>query len=295
VETVDPGEPYPVETEPVEDDSGYPAPVEAECVFEDAAPQRHELTAEDGTALVGTFYPAAACDAPLVILYHQFGSHKDSWTDLALWMQNRGAETAYSGKYLAAPIAQYTWFPEFPSDLSLAVFAPDFRDHGESQETNSGLDGPGFLMDAQAALDYAKTLPNVDPARVIIIGASIGADASVDVCLTLSGNQPAADQVDEGCIGAMPLSPGSYLGPMYEEVVTRLADPPFNIHIHCIASALDGPSPDLCEAELPGSVDFTVYPGRSEHGMAMLREEMDPDIGVIIHGFMLKVLGLDGG
>ena len=300
----DPGEPYPVESEsPVEDpgypvetdEAGYPAPPPGECVYEDAAPQRHEFNAQDGTELVGTFYPAASCSAPIVILYHQFGSNKESWTDLALWMQNRGSETAASGRFLAAPRRQYSWFPPLPLDLSLAVFAVDFRDHGESEETGSGLDGAGFLMDAQAALDFAKTLPNVDAERVITMGASIGSDASVDVCLTLDGALPAADQDDKGCIAAIPLSPGSYLGPVYEDVVTRLADPPFHIRIHCFATELDGQSPELCQADLPGMVTNTVYPGRSEHGTAMLREALEPNIGEILHDFLLEVLGHGDG
>ena len=59
--TEDPGGPYPVGSEtptdstgyPVEtEEFGYPAPPTGDCEFQEAAPQRHELTASDGTGLV---------------------------------------------------------------------------------------------------------------------------------------------------------------------------------------------------------------------------------------------------
>jgi len=274
---------------------GYPAPGEGGCDLDPPTPQRHELTASDGIALVGTFYPAANCSSPLVVLYHQFGSNKESWTDLALWLQNRIDETASStGGRLAAPAFQYAWFPPLPGDLSFAVFTVDFRDHGESEPVGGGLDTSGFLLDAQAAFDYAKNLPNVDPSRVITLGASIGADASVDVCLTLDGTAIADDQSDEGCIGAMPLSPGSFLEVPYAAAAARLGEAPFDVNIHCVAAEQDGNSPDLCLSEVPGRHLATVYAGRDEHGIALLAEGFDPDIGAVIHSFLLEILGFDG-
>jgi hypothetical protein len=292
--TPDFGYPAPGE-EPAEAlEGGYPAPGEEECVLESPDPQRHELAASDDVTLVGTFYPAADCSAPLVLLYHQFGSDKESWTDLALWLQNRLDVTTAAGRVLAAPVVQYSWFPPLPADLSFAVFALDFRDHGESAAVNGDLDVSGFLLDAQAAFDYAKSLPNVDPARVITIGASIGADASVDVCLNLNGIEIAEEQVDEDCIGALALSPGSFLEAPYVEVVTRLGAAPFDVNIRCIAAEMDGNAPDLCMAEIPGRHAGIVYTGRDEHGIALLAEGFDPDIGQVIHDFMLETLGIEG-
>jgi hypothetical protein len=292
--TPDVGYPAPGEALPEPSGGGYPAPGEGECALESPEPQRHELAASDGVGLVGTFYPAADCSAPLIVLYHQFGSDKESWTDLALWLQNRLDETAAAGGVLAAPAGQYSWFPPLPADLSFAVFAVDFRDHGESEAVNGDLQVSGLLLDAQAAFDYAQSLPNVDPARIITIGASIGADASVDVCLSLDDMQIDDEQVDEGCIGAMALSPGSFLEVPYVEVVTRLGEAPFDVNIRCIAAEMDANAPDLCQADIPGKHLGIVYAGRDEHGMALLAEGFDPDIGQVIYDFLLETLGIEG-
>ncbi len=292
--TPDFGYPAPGEqpTEPVGE--GYPAPEEEECVLESPDPQRHELAASDNVTLVGTFYPAADCSAPLLLLYHEFGSDKESWTDLALWLQNRLDETAAAGGVLASPAGQFSWFPPLPADLSFAVFALDFRDHGESAAVDGDLEVASLVLDAQAAFDYAKSLPNVDPARVITIGSSIGADASVDVCLNLNGVEIAAEQFDEGCIGALALSPGSFLEVPYVEVATRLGAAPFDVNILCIAAEMDANAPDLCQADISGNHLGIVYAGQDEHGMALLAEGFDPDIGQVINDFLLETLGIEG-
>ncbi|HUF37291.1 MAG TPA: hypothetical protein VMN57_02100 [Anaerolineales bacterium] len=296
-------QPYPLEEPPVDVDPAYPAPEapgdaypapdDPGCGLEPPEPQRRELVSADGIALVGMYYPAAGCDAPVVLLFHQFGSEKSSWTDLARWLQNRAGETAQTGGVSASPFRQLDWFPSLPADLSFAVFALDFRNHGESQSVTGSLDLAGLLLDAQAAMDFVKTLPGVDASRIITMGASIGADASVDVCLNLDGTAIAADQDDKGCIGALPLSPGSFLEVPYIEVVTRLGAEPFNINIHCIAAEGDGNAPDLCSAEVPGRHQATVYTGRSEHGIALLAEGFVPDIGQVILDFLLETLEIE--
>lgn len=291
-----PGEPVPGAGEsgypaPVESGSGYPAPVEGSagypapangCTLEAAAIQALELTAADGVVLAGSFYPPAACSAPVVVLFHQFGSTKEAWAEIATWLQNRPAETG--------PAA--AWLPALPADLSFAVFAIDFRGHGASQAGDEdGFDDDGYLRDAQAALAFARTLPNVDANRVITLGASIGADASVDACAAFDGDDLADVQENQGCIGALPLSPGNYLGVSYAEVVTLLSEPPFDMRIHCVATEQDGESPQLCSLAISDRHTGTVYPGRSEHGMAMLAAGFDPDTGLLIRDFLLAVLG----
>jgi hypothetical protein len=293
-ETDESGYPASGEGSTEESGSGYPAPGEGECEPEAAEPQEHQLTAADGVALVGTFYPPAGCGAPVVVLFHQFGSEKTSWTQLALWLQNRTDETVFAGGLLAAPAGQYAWFPQLPEDLSFAVFAIDFRGHGESVLAEGNPEPAGFLLDAQAALEFAKTLPNVDPNRVITIGASIGADASVDACLDLEGSSISADQTPNGCIGALALSPGNFLGVPYVEAVTRLGSPPFDVSILCIAAEQDANAPDLCMADVPENHAGVVYVGRDEHGIGLLIEGMEPDIGQVIHDFLLETLGLEG-
>jgi pimeloyl-ACP methyl ester carboxylesterase len=208
---------------------------------------------------------------------------KESWVDLALWLQNRADETG-------AP-SGYDWFPAMPADLSFAVFAIDFRGHGESAEA-AGFDPAGFLQDAQAALATGKTLAGVDPARIITIGASIGADASVDACVTLDGSNVAADQANQGCIGAMPLSPGNFLGVSYTEAAARLGDDPHDAYVYCIAAENDANAPDLCRAELGSHHRPTIYAGGA-HGINLLQPGLSPDIGQLILDFLLESLGLE--
>jgi pimeloyl-ACP methyl ester carboxylesterase len=132
-----------------------------------------------------------------------------------------------------------------------AVFAFDFRGHGES---GGSADRAGYLMDARAALDRFRTLPGVDPNWIIAIGASIGADAAVDAC-------------GEGCVGAVSLSPGAFLGIPYPDAVAAVGNKP----VLCVAAQGDGPSPGACregQAAAQGDYQLQIYQG-SAHAMQM--------------------------
>lgn len=256
-----------------------------------AAPQRLEFESEDGLKLVGTYYPPEKCGAPLALMMHQAGGDRVDWEDLALWMQNRNDETVgRSTVVLASYAAQYTWFPEMPENLSFGVFAFDFRDHGESASSGESFDAAGFLMDGRAALAFGKQLQGIDPTQVITIGASIGADASVDVCLVLDGVNIASNQVDQGCIGALPLSPGNFLNVDYVAAATRLGAAPHDVKIECIANLDDGNSPELCSSNIGPHHHGTVYPGNA-HGVPMIQMDLTPDIGQVILDFLLNALG----
>lgn len=295
-------EPQPT-TEDTPEDAGYPVvepemetppaveitpPLPPGCAPADAAPQALELSALDGVELAGTFYPAAECGAPVVILMHQYQGNKESWRELALWLQNRPNDLSFMpGGVMAAPAAQYAWFPAMPDGVSFNVLAFDFRGHGESESSGEDYDPAGYILDAQAALLAAKLLPNVAFNQLITIGASIGADASLDACVQLNGTQLHDFQSNQGCIGVMSFSPGNYLNVSYTDVVTRMSEPPFNILVYCVAAEEDGISPDLCGASLPGNFVGTVYADRGEHGIAFLKEGFDPDIGKLILDFLL--------
>jgi hypothetical protein len=141
-----------------------------------------------------------------------------------------------------------------PSDrLSYAVLSFDFRGHGESGGTP---DAAGYLEDARAALGVFEDLPGVDPTRIVMIGASIGADAAVDAC-------------GVGCIGAISISPGNYLGVNYADALDTLGDKP----VLCVASRDDHPSPETCESgQNVGLSDYLMqfYTG-SAHGMDLFK------------------------
>jgi dienelactone hydrolase len=164
---------------------------------------------------------------------------REDWAMLAALLQ---------GMALSDPSSGSGGFP---------VFAFDFRGHGES---GGSSDNAGYLQDAQAALALMQTLPGVDPNRIVLIGASIGADAAVDVCT-------------ETCIGAVALSPGSYLGVDFAEAVAAAGSKP----ILCVASENDGSSADTCRAgdeAAQGAYEIQIYQG-SAHAMEMFEGTED--------------------
>ena len=156
-----------------------------------ANPQRVEFQAEDGTKLVGYYYPSKYANAPLMILMHWEQGDLCDWRDIALWLQNRLGENPAKLERCAQPGANLpadmnkawwdpTWFPRMASDASMAVFVFDFRGHGESE---AGEAGPDLLNDAKAAFKTAAGLKDVDATRMAALGVSMGADAAADGCL----------------------------------------------------------------------------------------------------------------
>ncbi len=259
-----------------------------------ADPQRIEFMAEDGTELVGTYYPPFTCGVPVVILMHQFGEDRSIWADLARWMQNRSEGSAAAFKGLAAPVAQYCWFPPMPENLTFAVFTFDFRGHGESAAgEGSGIDPAGFLMDARAALDTAKGLSGVDPNRVITGGGSIGADAAADSCIVLDGFLVAENQSSQNCIGVISFSPGDFLGVSYPDVVETLMNHPHDPVVYCLAAEADGVSPQACNSAGGDDYTATIYPG-TDHAIALLSPDRSPDIGELILDFLMESLAKGG-
>ncbi|MBI3961488.1 MAG: hypothetical protein HY335_01965 [Deinococcus sp.] len=247
-------------------------------------PQRIEFEAEDGVKLVGYYYPAAVEPAPVLVLMHWVGGSHCEWVyaNLVQWLQNRGlpegmvANPACEGvdARFTLPLAEY---PPLPAGRSFAVFAFDYRGHGESGNamTGTGRILQGWLEDSIAAVQTARTLPGVDPDRVATIGASIGADGAIDGC-------------GEGCLGALSLSPGSYLGVAYEEAVTTLDRE--NKPAWCIVSRQDGESFPVCEAASGEHYRKIVYE-QNEHGMSFFRPDLVPGTGQNILDFLLSVFG----
>lgn len=242
-------------------------------------PQRIEFQAADGTRLVGYYYPAAVKPAPVIVLMHQLGTTQQDWVTRGLvhWLQNRGRD----GGALTAPAKGI--YPPLPAGTSFAVFTFDFRGMGESlpampermtgDEFNQWV--AGWLSDAQAAVAQARALPDVDPDRLALIGASIGADAAVDVC-------------DVGCLGALSLSPGSYLNISYPEAVQKVdgAGKP----TRCLASEGDTDSAEACRAAQGAHYQAFVYPGK-DHGMWLLKAGLDPDVGQVLLEFLKTAFG----
>jgi pimeloyl-ACP methyl ester carboxylesterase len=106
------------------------------------------LTTSDGVALAGLYYAPSGQAAPGVLLLHQRGGRKENWTSFAQLLQKNG----------------------------YAVMAVDFRGHGQSKGV---VNWWGADQDVISAFDYLKTRPEVDPTRLVVVGASIGTQEAI--------------------------------------------------------------------------------------------------------------------
>ncbi len=249
-----------------------------------ADPQRVEFQAEDGKNLVGYYYPSRYADLPVVILMHWAGGDLSDWCEIAPWLQNRGDENpvkpercASAGSGLPAGMTATwldpTWFPPMNADVSLAVFVFDFRDYGESEK---GGGGPDLTKDAKAAFVKAAALEGVDATRMASLGGSIGADGAPDGCLLYN------QEVGSGCLGALSLSPGSFLGMAYAGVVNDLAP----ATVWCLAAEGDEPAYLECSNVSGASYRSILYTGIDLHGMRLITPELDPQPMILIKEFL---------
>lgn len=228
--------------------------------------QRVEFQAEDGTNLVGYYYPASVPDAPVVVLMHWAGGDQNDWIKNGMvdWLQNRGTTHGTN-----SPAQQSVIYPPMPEGVSFAVFTFDFRGFGES----SGDFSPeGGRMDAKAAYSFAQTLEGVDPNRAAGIGSSIGADGVVDGC-------------GEGCIGALSLSPGGWLGAPYADTVKLLDNE--EKPVTCVASEDDDIPADTCKAATGNFYKSILYAG-SAHG-DMLFQNPPEGFGQMLYNWLEEV------
>lgn len=139
------------------------------------------ISAPDGTALQARFYAASIQPAPAALLVHQAGSSQQDWAPLIEPLRAAG----------------------------YAVMTFDLRGHGGSGGEADWAQMPG---DTQAALRLLSALAGVDSSRIVLIGASIGANLALNAC---------ADLV--GCGAAVLLSPGlDYHGIATAPAIPRL-------------------------------------------------------------------------
>jgi hypothetical protein len=231
--------------------------------------ERIAFEAEDGTSLLGEYFPVDQEPAPAAILMHPLNSNRRVWVrkGVVSWLNNLGDNSILPG----TAVPTLTWRP-LPRRVSLAVFIFDFRGHGESQGGRREMED--FLQDARAAIAVVRGLPGIDPQRIVLIGASIGADA-------------AADQCQEGCLGTLGLSPMSNLGISYATVSAELSQA--GKPVWCVAGSADRPAAAACAS---GSGDFyrsLVYPGTPAHGTDLLVPELNPDITLVFREFLSTI------
>jgi len=258
-----------------------------------ADPQRIEFQAEDGKNLVGYYYPSEYADAPVIVLMHWAGGNQLDWCVIAPWLQNRqdespaempGCSDAPAGFTWGGPALWWdsSWFPQMPEVISYAVFTFDFRDYGESQSgRGASID---LTKDALAALVTAAGMEGVDPTRILTMGASIGSDGAPDGCFLYN------QSVGGGCLGALSLSPGSYLDMPYSDVVAGLDSLEPSVPVWCLAAEFDGPSPGTCNSAEGDQYIIQIYEGMDEHGMKLVDPQFDPNPLVLFLDFLSQII-----
>jgi len=207
----------------------------------ETTPYNITLATQDGVSLVGTYYPPAEKESPALLLLHMLGSDRGAWREFAMLAQERG----------------------------FAALAIDLRGHGDSGgERNFGA----MDADVDAALSWLSEQEGVNPARIAIAGASIGANLAI---------RGAANHPNVAAVVA--LSPGlDYRGLTTAEAVKALGDRPLLL----IAAEGDSYAADSSrELHNLSSKQATLklYPGNA-HGTNMLAADAD------LTGFLLDWL-----
>jgi dienelactone hydrolase len=197
------------------------------------------LTTSDGYELAATFRPAEGTLPAGVVLVHMLGSDRHAWQPFAQRLQRAG----------------------------VASIAFDVRGHGDSRDQPQGrvsfqsfatAEWMAALNDIDAAVNALRE-HGVDPQRIAVIGASIGANLSLNY---------AADHPDVAA--AVLLSPGlEYRGVETQRALQRYVPRPLLL----MASEGDAYAAQTCTT-LAGEADETfvelrMFPG-SAHGTDLL-------------------------
>lgn len=260
------------------------------------AAERQAITFEttDGRTLEGFYYPARMPDAAVIVLMHWAPGTMEDWSEIALWLQNwpdeLTAKTNYYGTMVSYSAGQNdpwldpSWFPTLPPEVSFGVLIFNFGGRGNSEE---GPGGDGLYDDALAAVAAASTHKGVDPHRITTMGASIGADGSVDGCQAFN----TAEEYEGTCLGAFSLSPGSYLNRDYGEMVNLLRQETPPKTVFCLAAANDGSSWNTCQSAEGDHFEATEYEG-SAHGMKLIAPNVNPNPLARFLEFLQMVYGI---
>jgi len=209
------------------------------------APARTDVTftTADGLTLTGylTALPSTPAGAPGVVLVHQFMLDSLQWGDL----------------------------PEALAEEGWRVLAFDLRGHGGSDPygggalTNLFTDPDGAPRDVDAALAWIAGPGGADPARIAVVGTSIGANLTVAAAIrglahtyvAFSSRIPPT----EALAGGLP--------------ATGMTS------VFYLAGALDtgGQAADaqtMFDATTPPR-DLQIYPATADHGIAILNNHPD--------------------
>ena len=243
-------------------------------------PRPVKFKAADGQDLDGLYYPAAVKPAPLVVLMHWGGGDQKDWPEIAFWLQNRGL----GGKSAKTkPWLDPSWFPPMLKGQSFAVFTFNFRCFDPKC---SKVPSNGWLLDAQAAMKTASELEGVDPLRIASIGGSIGADGAPDGCFWLNAQGAKAK-----CLGALSLSPGSYLGVPYADAVKTLQGEQPPKPLWCLFAEQDTPAARACQSGSGSAYRMINFPGNL-HAMMLIQPQVQPSALQLILDWLKLTFGL---
>jgi len=193
---------------------------------------REEIEASDGLNLVGTYYAPIDMPPPCpgVILLHMLGGDRSSWDDYARQLTSAG----------------------------YAVFALDMRGHGE---TGGAVDWDLAENDIHQVWNNLSTKLDIDPDRIALVGASIGANMAL-----------VAGVNEAGVRTVVLLSPGlDYAGVTTEAAMVAYGDRPVLIVSSQEDTYSANSSRNLEEVAI-GEVRLVMYQDAG-HGTHMLAGE----------------------
>lgn len=181
----------------------------------------------DGLTLIGTFTPGSGPATPAVLLLHMYGTDRLTW------------------KALANALAQ----------AGMASLAIDLRGHGQ---TGGAENWALARADVEAAFAWLQGQPGIDPMRVGVSGASIGANLAL---------VQAAKHSDQVAAAAM-LSPGL---DYFRVKITGLTAEAAQVPLYLAAAEADGYSAETVRTladQSPSNTTLVVFDG-SAHGTEM--------------------------
>jgi hypothetical protein len=177
------------------------------------------------------------------------------------------------------PWSNPRWFAPTIEGVEYAVFTFTFRNCLGGCREDSVESKSEWILDAVTAIETAASFKSVDPTRVIVVGTSIGADAAVDACAQF------IDHERIHCIGAVSLSPGSYLEVPYAEAVAELTEA--GVPVKCVAAEGDTVSAETCAGIEAEGYEAIITSG-SSHGIRLFDPSLEIDLTKLLQGWMLE-------
>lgn len=216
-------------------------------------PETIHVDASDGLVLVGDVYhPESSPESgsPALLLLHMLGSNRQAYDPL---------------------------IPDLV-DNGYVVLNVDMRGHGD---TGGARNWDLTLEDTQLWLDWLRSVDRVDPAKVAIIGGSIGSNVALMACAA-----------DADCVTAIALSPGlDYDGVQPETAVTDGLSDRSALLIASHGDRYSADSVGQMFVGAKGTIAARLYAGNS-HGTNLFRTDY-ASIRTVILAWLDEHLGMD--